>query len=115
VADDPLKDLVEELGLSTIPVAGSAVAMEGQIVGNLDDLSEQLGKEACASLAAFDRQARDAISPAEYYFADHADRRSPVRAEPRFGPPDGTSRASFIAIWPRNRLARAIRTGCKTT
>src|SRR4051812_2043109 len=48
--DDPLKDLVRELGLSTTPMEGSAVVLGGRIVSNPDHLRRHFGPSAVAAL-----------------------------------------------------------------
>lgn len=70
VGEDPLKELIEELGLSTIPMGGFSVVMNGQILANLDDIRSQLGEPTCRELERFDREARDAMTPREFYHAD---------------------------------------------
>ncbi|KYF58518.1 amine oxidase [Sorangium cellulosum] len=67
VGDDPLKELVEELGLPIVPIGGSSVIMDQQIMANIDDVRAHLGARACEALLSFDRAAKDLISPFEYY------------------------------------------------
>jgi phytoene dehydrogenase-like protein len=57
--DDPLKDLIMELGLPIRPMGGPSVVMNGQILENWDDIREQLGLSAYQSLLQFDRRAKD--------------------------------------------------------
>ena len=70
VGEDPLKELIAELGLSITPIGGSAVILNQQILSNLDDIRDQLGPSACSALLDFDRRAKDGMTPQEYY-ADH--------------------------------------------
>lgn len=70
VDEDPLKELIAELGLSISPFGGSAVIMNQRILSNLDDIQDNLGKAAREALTAFDRTAKDWMSPREYYLAD---------------------------------------------
>lgn len=67
VGADPLKELIADLGLSISPIGGSAVILNHQILSNVDDVRDQLGKAACDELLAFDRVAKDWMSPHEYY------------------------------------------------
>jgi len=67
VGQDPLKDLVLGLGLSIVPMGGSAVVMDGRIIANVDDVRDTLGPAAAAHLARFDRSARDAVGPRDFY------------------------------------------------
>ncbi len=69
--DDPLKDLIAELGLPTSPMGGSAVIMNQRILSNLDDVRDQLGVPACAALQAFDQIAKDWMTPREFYYSDN--------------------------------------------
>ncbi len=69
--DDPLKELIAELGLSISPMGGSAVIMNHQILSNLDDIRDQLGEPACIALREFDRMAKDSVTPQEFYASDY--------------------------------------------
>jgi monoamine oxidase len=70
VDEDPLKELMAELGLSITPLGGSAVIMDQRILSNLDDFRDQFGDEACEALLTFDRAAKDWMNPREYYLDD---------------------------------------------
>jgi monoamine oxidase len=72
VGEDALRELVAELGLSTLPMRGSSVIMDHHVLANLDDVRDRLGPQAGAALAAFDRRARDRVSPQEFYHADES-------------------------------------------
>lgn len=69
--DDPLKELIAELGLSISPMGGSAVIMDDQVLSNMEDVREHLGDSAGDALLAFDRRARDLMLPDEFYYSDH--------------------------------------------
>lgn len=81
VGEDPLKELIAELGLSINPLSGSAMVMEQRVLANLDDVHDHLGADVCASLLAFDRVAKDSISPREFYASD--DHANALVAPPR--------------------------------
>ncbi|MFM8274705.1 MAG: flavin monoamine oxidase family protein [Gemmata sp.] len=70
VDEDGLRELVEELGLSITPMRGSAVIMSDRVLSNLEDVARHLGPGACAAVRAFDRRAKDQISPREFYHSD---------------------------------------------
>jgi monoamine oxidase len=70
VDEDGLRELVEELGLSVTPMRGSAVIMNHRVLSNLEDVAHHLGPRACAAVQAFDRRAKDHISPREFYHSD---------------------------------------------
>lgn len=73
VDDDPLRDLIAELGLSTQPMGGSAVIIDGQIVSNLEGVHSRWGLPAGRALSEFDRDARDSMSPREFFHSDQLD------------------------------------------
>ncbi len=68
--DDPLKDLIEEVGLSISPMGGSSVIMNDCVLSNEMDIHDQLGAAAGRELHAFDRRARDHMTPEEFYNSD---------------------------------------------
>lgn len=68
--DDPLKDLVAELGLPIRRMGGPAVVMEGRVLANLDDVRQRWGDQAARAWREFDRRAKDRITPGEFYAAD---------------------------------------------
>jgi phytoene dehydrogenase-like protein len=71
--EDPLKDLIAELGLSIAPMGGSAVIMKERILSNLDDIREHLGPQACQGLVEFDQIAKDSVTRHEFYHSDYPD------------------------------------------
>ncbi|MCY2966388.1 MAG: NAD(P)-binding protein, partial [Planctomycetota bacterium] len=71
VDEDPLRQLVAELGLSIHPMGGSAVILGENVVANLDDLRDLNGSPATDAMVEFDRFARDAMSPREFFDSDH--------------------------------------------
>lgn len=70
---DPLKDLALELGLPLRPLSGPVVLMDGYPIANLDDVRDRLGSAAANALHAFDRQARDRMTPREFYSSGSAE------------------------------------------
>jgi monoamine oxidase len=68
--EDALRELVAELGLPTTPMRGSAVVLRNRVLSNLDDVRAHLGPAARAQVEAFDRWARDRVSPHEFYQSD---------------------------------------------
>jgi monoamine oxidase len=69
--DDPLKDLIAELGLPIRPMGGPAVVLNQRILSNLDDIRRELGPRGTQALLEFDRRAKDQITPQEFYYSDH--------------------------------------------
>lgn len=68
--DDPLRELVEELGLPVQHMEGVSAVVRGRAVANVDDFRDQFGPAAADALLGFDRRAKDAITPGEFYAAD---------------------------------------------
>lgn len=68
--EDALRELVAELGLPTTPMRGSAVVVRNRVLSNLDDVRAHLGPVAREQVEAFDRWARDRVSPQEFYQSD---------------------------------------------
>jgi protoporphyrinogen oxidase len=77
VGDDPLRDLVAELGLPTVPLGGATVVIDNAGIANLDDLADALGPAARREVEAFDLRARATMTPREFYASDEA--ASPAR------------------------------------
>lgn len=82
VGEDSLRELVAELGLAVNPMRGSSVVMNHHILSNLEDVRDRLGPAASSALTAFDRVAKDRISPREFYHSDEGDG---SRCEPAAG------------------------------
>jgi hypothetical protein len=72
VGEDPLRDLVAELGLSTTPLGGATVVVDGDAIANLDDVADSLGDAARRAVEAFDLHARGMMTPREFYASDEA-------------------------------------------
>ncbi len=67
IDEDPLRDLIAELGLPTLPMGGGTAMIQGRLIETLDDLAFVCGSAACDSLVGFDRRAKAAVSPREFY------------------------------------------------
>lgn len=70
IDEDPLKQLVTELGLSITPMGGHSVFMSGQRYSTLEDLGVALGPEVQQGWVEFHERARALISPREFYEYD---------------------------------------------
>jgi monoamine oxidase len=68
--EDPLRELVAELGLPTQPISGETVILDGHILKTYGDIRRAFGNETVKALKRFNRKAENAISPAEYYESD---------------------------------------------
>lgn len=69
VDEDPLKGLVQELGLPITKMGGNGVSINGNWVGNLDDLEVHLGPAARQQWVRFHQQTRDRMSPLDFYLS----------------------------------------------
>lgn len=70
LGQDPLRELVAALGLTTQPMWGDVVILGEQIVETYADVRRAFGDEALRELKKFDNRAWNAISPTEYYESD---------------------------------------------
>jgi protoporphyrinogen oxidase len=70
VGEDPLRELVEELGLTVKPMNGNAVVIDDEVLRNFDDVGRMYGEPARQALLEFDDRARHWMSPQEYYDSD---------------------------------------------
>lgn len=95
--DDPLKELVEDLGLPMTRMGGSAVILQDRVISNVDDLHDQLGLDVRDTFLRFDLAARNRMTPREFYYSDEPDGAQELGDDSRFdallnATLDGTSR-----------------------
>lgn len=64
---DPLKNLIVDLGLETIPMAGPAIMLGETIIHDFDDLPLKLGLESARKIAEFYKASEALYSPSSYY------------------------------------------------
>jgi len=67
---DPLRELIDELGLAVRPMKGRAIILDDHILRTPDDLLREFGENTFGAYQEFARTARAAISPTEYYESD---------------------------------------------
>lgn len=70
VGEDPLRALVERLGLRVQPMSGAAIVMDGHELNDLDDVARVYGGATRRALEDFDRRAKRWMNPQEYYESD---------------------------------------------
>jgi monoamine oxidase len=76
---DPLKELIAELGLTTRPMRGGTVVIGDRFLKTEADIRAAFGDASWGELQRFNRRAKRAISPAEYYESDwKADNEDPL-------------------------------------
>lgn len=98
--DDPLKELIAELGLSTTRMEGSAVVVGGKPLSCVEHVRRHLGDAAADALLEFDRRAHDAISPREFYLSD-----DPAMAQESLGGPFDLAGNRYVETLVHSDLA----------
>lgn len=69
VDTDPLKALILELGLPISPMGGNSLYIDGRFISNLDDVERYHGAETREAWQQFHREARDFMSPMDFYLS----------------------------------------------
>ena len=64
---DPLRDLVQQLGLETMPFQGGAVVLGDRILRGPDDIRRAYGARTLSAIRAFHRRCAEILSPEDYY------------------------------------------------
>ena len=64
---DPLRDLVQDLGLKTIPFQGGAVALGDRILRGAEDIRQSFGMRTLSAIRAFHRRCEENLDPEDYY------------------------------------------------
>ncbi len=64
---DPLRELVQHLGLQTIPMDASQVVLDGELLDDVDGMRARYGEATADAIAAFRRRCAGMVSPEEYY------------------------------------------------
>jgi monoamine oxidase len=70
IGEDPLRELIDKLGLTVKPMSGSSVVIGDQVLRDLDDVGRVYGESARQALLEFDDRARQRMRPQDYYEAD---------------------------------------------
>jgi len=70
MGEDPLKELIAELGLPIARMEGSTAVVGDRPLANLDDMHDRYGPDAVKAFAEFNRRAKDRITPQEFYSPD---------------------------------------------
>jgi monoamine oxidase len=70
IGEDPLRELVDKLGLAVKPMSGTSVILNDRELHDFEDVGRAYGDPARQALEEFDRRARQWMSPQEYYDAD---------------------------------------------
>lgn len=67
IGEDPLKELIAGLGLSTVPMEGETVVIGDRILRSPSDIERLCGRKTAAAIEAFREKCAEWMSPAEYY------------------------------------------------
>ena len=84
VGEDPLRALVADLGLDTLPVEGGSVFFEGHRIDSENDLALCLGEQTARAIADHTRASRSLFSPSAYFDEDFSSPRSAALAAKRY-------------------------------
>lgn len=84
IDEDPLKELIAELGLGICRMSGSSLVYNNRSMATLEDVHEHLGENAANEWKTFDRLARDLISPLEFYRSGETEGVRPIHLARRF-------------------------------
>ena len=68
--EDPLRELVDKLGLKVTPMSGTAVVLHDHMLRDMEDVGRVYGEPTRQALLEFDARARQWMSPQEYYDSD---------------------------------------------
>jgi protoporphyrinogen oxidase/SAM-dependent methyltransferase len=64
---DPLRDLVQHLGLQTIPMDAEQVQLDGEVLDDVRGMRRKYGNATADAIEAFRKRCTTMISPQEYY------------------------------------------------
>ena len=64
---DPLRELIQHLGLQTIPMDAMQVQFDGELIDDVPGMRRKYGDKTAAAIEAFRKRCSQMISPTEYY------------------------------------------------
>src|SRR5262249_41850747 len=64
---DPVRQLIDKLGLATVPMSGPTVILGDAVLRNDRDIRRHFGGPTLAAIQAFQRRCRELCPPADYY------------------------------------------------
>lgn len=70
IGEDPLRELVDKLGLTVQPMSGTSVVLNDQVLRNFDDVGRVYGEPTQQALEDFDAHAKNWMNPQGYYDSD---------------------------------------------
>lgn len=106
VGEDPLRDLIEELGLKVNPMNASSVfssvILDNHVLRDVDDARDAFSEETWAALKDFDQRARSWMNPQDYYDSDWQEHATDPMLSEKF--------ASILATVPDETARRYLQT-----
>ena len=70
VGPDPLRELVDELGLETVPMSGQTVVLDGHILRNTGDIRRHYGPATVDAIRDFRKRCAEALPKDDWYEGD---------------------------------------------
>src|SRR6202050_5168406 len=67
VGPDPLLELIERLGLKTVPMSGQTVILDGKILRNKSDIRRLCGRATVDAIREFRKRCAEAMPKADWY------------------------------------------------
>jgi monoamine oxidase/SAM-dependent methyltransferase len=67
VGPDPLLELIERLGLTTVPMSGQTVILDGKILRNKSDIRRVFGRATLSAIQEFRKRCSEAMPKADWY------------------------------------------------
>jgi len=64
---DPLRDLIQHLGLQTIPMDAEQVVLDGELLDDVAGMRAKFGAKTADAIEAFRARCKEMISPMDYY------------------------------------------------
>jgi len=82
--EDPLRELIDKLGLPVKPMSGSSVVIDDRMLRDFDDVGRVYGKPTLQALEVFDENAKSWMNPQEYYDSDWQEANSDPKSRETF-------------------------------
>jgi monoamine oxidase/SAM-dependent methyltransferase len=67
IGPDPLRELIEKLGLKTAPMSGGGVVLDGRILRNKKDIRACFGRATVDAIDAFRQRCAEALTKEDWY------------------------------------------------
>jgi monoamine oxidase/SAM-dependent methyltransferase len=64
---DPLREMIQDFGLQTIPMDAEQVQLDGELLNDLSGMHRKYGAKTAGAIDAFRKRCAEMMSPSEYY------------------------------------------------